>query len=67
MLPDLAHAKDASDNSTCSVESFALPAKRQFSRTKTAFGRLQGPISVDQDVQLFKKVQLDDDSELMKA
>jgi hypothetical protein len=69
LIQDLAHAKNDSDTGIekSPVGSFALPAKRQFSRTKTAFGRLQGPTLADQEMQLCKKVQLDGDSELQTA
>lgn len=68
LLQDLADAKDESDDEfvTSPVGSFALPAKRQFSRTQTAFGRLQGPVSLKKNIPLFKKFQFDDNSNLAK-
>lgn len=66
LLQDLAHAKNEDEFVTSPVSSFALPAKRQFSRTQTAFGRLQGPISTKKEMPVFKKFQFDDNSNLPK-
>ena len=67
LLQDLAHARDESDEEIAisPTGSFALPAKRQFSRTKTAFGRLQGPKSNDTQLNSFKKFQFEDESTKM--